>query len=670
MEKEHKIKDYIQQILSQRIRLVAAFFTTLSLFIISWHFLFTGINKRFILFTGICFVIGGMILFPLPKNKYTFFPATLLYLLIVPSKMFERLELPLHDMSRIQDGAKFVTILLILTLFFILLILTQRPHLALGFSSIILLIFFLINFYFFTFRGATISLNDLKATGTALDVINNYKLFMTDELWYSILYFILFIVWGFWCKCPYKSLPYHITISVISLLGIGSFYFFWNHSNYLENHGIEGKYWNSTENEQLYGFLLTFGIVMKEDTIEKPSGYSIDTIESIANSAQEHYIQTNTTNNGSTFDKAPNIIIIMNEAWSDLRILGNIETSQPIMPFYDSLTENSIRNYAHVGILGGLTANSEFEVLTGDTLSFLAPSAIPYQLQVDHYMPSLATVLKEQGYYTLAIHAGDKNAWSRNDAYDYLGFDSFVDANAFHVDYEYLRTFISDQCNYNEIIYQYENRDPEKPLFIFNVTIQNHADYYSADPLPISVETIGSTPATEIGYINDIETYLNLIKASDDAFASLITYFSEVNEPTIICMFGDHQPNLSAKFYETIFEDSSLTLQEQTRLKYITPYVIWTNYDSQLPDFGKMSTNYLGAAVLESAGVKLPDYYKFLLNLHSKYPILSHIGCIDSQDNVYSIKDIMDNADINNYRILQYNHLIEDEPHTTIFSVK
>lgn len=177
--------------------------------------------------------------------------------------------------------------------------------------------------------------------------------------------------------------------------------------------------------------------------------------------------------------------------------------------------------------------------------------------------------------------------------------------------------------------------------------------------MPISIEKIGNVPADQAGDILDAETYLNLMRISDKAFADLISYFENVAEPTIICMFGDHQPKLNDNFYDAIFSDSEMTVEEQEGAKYITSYVIWTNYDMDLPEYGDMSANYLGAAVLECAGAELPPYYKFLVELRKEYPVITY----------HTIDDMKKEQKITEYQMLQYNHLMDKNDEKKIFSV-
>lgn len=193
------------------------------------------------------------------------------------------------------------------------------------------------------------------------------------------------------------------------------------------------------------------------------------------------------------------------------------------MPFTDSLKENTLNGRLYVSILGGNTANTEFEALTGNSLSLLSPAVIPYQNQVQHDMPSLARILEAQGYETMAMHPSGKKVWNREQVYAFFGFDTFIHQGVWEVPYEYVRNFISDACNYDEIIHRYENRNPDAPFFLFDVTIQNHSGYYGEIPMDIDVVSVGGIPAEEAGYLYDLQTYINLLAVGTalDVFTSM-----------------------------------------------------------------------------------------------------------------------------------------------------
>lgn len=96
--------------------------------------------------------------------------------------------------------------------------------------------------------------------------------------------------------------------------------------------------------------------------VKKPAGYS----ETVLEQAAQAYA-------GRSGAVQPNIIMIMNESFADLKSIGDFETNEDYMPFIHSLAEaeNTISGDLLVSTFGGGTATTEFEVLTGDTMAFL-----------------------------------------------------------------------------------------------------------------------------------------------------------------------------------------------------------------------------------------------------------------------------------------------------------
>lgn len=645
---------YLKEILRRKWQLVFGAIVTVILFILSTHYLFEGFNKRFLVYTALCLMTGVFIILPRLKRWYLVLPVVLLYLVFVPKRIFFRIELPVHDLSSLMDGALLANLMIIYLVYAVFFLISQRPGVAFGCGGILLLVLTIVNYYVVQFRGTSLSFTDLLATRTAMTVMKSYHLSMSTELWYSILYFIFFIALGFWCNLPFKKgVWYHTAVTGVSLVYLVSFWMFWGKSDYLEEHELHGIHWQRQLNQPLEGFLLSFGLNIQEMSMARPFGYSEGRLREIAEEAGASY-QPPSENQA----EQPTIIFIMNEAWSELKVMGNLETSEPYMSFVDSLAENTVKGRLTVEILGGLTANTEFEVLTGDSLAFLSPSAVPYELQVNHEMYSLARVMEEQGYQTMAMHPSVYHAWNRSNVYSYMGFEEFIDIYKFQTEYEYMREYISDECNFKEIIWQFEHKRENTPLFLFDVTIQNHGGYEGGNG-SLSIEKVGSRSAEEVKGVNEAEDYLNLLRITDQAFERLISYFETVDEPVIICMFGDHQPLLSGEFYNAIFEGQELTAEEQNAMKYVVPYVIWANYDAAFSEYGDMSANYLGAVVLECAGAELPPYYQFLLNLWKHYPVISY----------QTIMDIKTEEPIVQYQMLQYNHLMERKYIKDLFSV-
>lgn len=626
-------------------------------------FAWDGNTKRLVICAGLTVVSGVLILLPRLSNRVAV-PLLAVYLLYVPRKIFQRMELPTQDMSRLLDGAELLTVLLILCVFLLIFLFTQNSAVALSVGSGFFLILFLVEYYIWKFRGDFLMPSDLKAAGTAMSVMRNYQYDLSPEALYSVLYMLSFIVLGARIRIRMHKWV-HVGVSLFAMLCIGGWYYVVMETPEPLGKELVIHYWDMPDTRYLDGVCLSYALLVKDSKIDVPDEYSVKRIQSVAGEAEEKYVSRQRSRED---ERRPDIIMIMSEAWSDLRALGEISATEDYMPFVNSLTENTLRGDLYVSILGGLTANTEFEALTGNSLSLLAPAVIPYQNQVQHDMPSLARVLEKQGYETMAMHPSGVAAWSRGKVYPWLGFDEFIHQGVWEVPYGYVRWLISDACNFNEIIHRYENRNQDAPFFLFDVTIQNHGGYYSGEvPVDVDVVKIGEIPADEAGCIDDLQTYINLMKISDDAFRELVTYFEQVDTPVIICIFGDHQPLLGDNIYEAAFAGSGLSEQENNLKKYVVPYCIWANYEVDWEAYGDMSANYLPAALLECAGLELPAFYKYLMELHEEYPVLTMRGCLDKDGTLVNIKDIWDSEPIVKYRMLQYNQLYVEDYQKEIF---
>ena len=73
---------------------------------------------------------------------------------------------------------------------------------------------------------------------------------------------------------------------------------------------------------------------------------------------------------------------------------------------------------------------------------------------------------------------------------------------------ELKRGLTTDMSSYQQVIYEYEHRDEDTPLFLFNVTIQNHGGSEDED-----YETTVRVANASGKYPPDREQYLSLIQS-------------------------------------------------------------------------------------------------------------------------------------------------------------
>lgn len=516
-------------------------------------------------------------------------------------------------------------------------------------------IFGLANYFVTEFRDSPILAADLGSIGTAMDVAEGYEYYLNSTSFKAVVLTMVFCCVILrqksyrWLK--WKKRLVVLAGAVLLYVGLSAHIF---SGDYFKENKISLDVWNPSTNYVKNGSLVSLAISYSYYHVEKPVGYSVEVVEKLAEKYPSDQAETQPSNT-----QLPNVIVVMNEAFSDLSVLGNLETSEEVLPFTRSLQENTVKGNLYVSVRSSQTPNSEFEFLTGCSLGLLPYRSIPYNSYVKSELPSLTTTLKDLGYgRNLAFHPGMPDAWNRDEVYPLLGFEEFHaygDIEADLAENDIVHGYPSDAFGYQHLIEEYEEfrKDSQEPFYSFFVTIQNHSGY---ETNPVDVE-ISLENADEWG--KEMEQYLNLIKVSDDAFKGLIEYFEQVEEPTVIVMFGDHQPGLSPKGEAKTYTSKMAP--------YEVPYIIWANYDIEEEQVD-MSANYLSSYLLKVMDANMTGYNKFLLELQKTVPVITANGYIGDDGVLYSWEQESAYEDtINEYRIVQYNNLFDSKNRVEAF---
>lgn len=550
----------------------------------------------------------------------------------------------------------------------VLLFLTGNLKISIIAGSAITFFFGIVNHYVSSFRGSPFLPWDILSAKTALSVADNYQFHIPASLVFCAVLYFFFLLLVLRIQPGIFSLNHgrlRILISRASALSVIAVYTFVVLGTQIPK--MMGTFefpWNQTNAYKVNGSFLNFLLNTKYLMVNRPDGYSVDKVKEIISSLDApDYTHPNTSmqlGEPAQSRNYPNIIVVMNESFSDLNVVGNFQTDQEYLPYYHSLQENTIKGYTYVSVHGGSTCNSEFEMLTGSSNGFLPTGSVPYQQYIHQDMPALPNVLKNFGYHNAALHPYYANGWNRPEVYPYLGFDSFLSKEAWFRP-EYIREYISDASNYDRLIQEYESMTedqlPGQNTFLFNITMQNHGGYTDSDyQSEIHLKGLqGDYPQTE--------QYLSLIKKSDESLQQFIEYLKTRPEPVILLMFGDHQPNIEQSFYEELIgkdlEDFTL---EELQKRYMTPFLIWANYDIPEQEIDAVSTNYLSTLLMDTAQIPLPPYNQFLKQLYQIIPVINANGYMDSEGRFYSFDQESPYEElINEYRILQYNNLFDPE---------
>lgn len=524
-------------------------------------------------------------------------------------------------------------------------------------------IFGVVNVYLMEFRQIPLLATDLTVLETALNVANDFTFKLKLDVLLLICFMIVAIVISFKIKQEKVAKRQRIALIAIYLCFFAGMYQLFVGSDYMKKWKVTLNTFRPVKSYKANGAMLTFIRSIKLMLVEEPDGYSLKAVETIT----ENY---DSDNEKTTDFVEPNVIVIMNEAFSDLQSVGDFETNQEVIPFYKSLDENAVKGFAYVSVFGGQTANSEFEFLTGDSKAFLPAGGTPYQFYIKDYLPSLTGNLKIDGYSgLLAMHPYNKSGYNRVSVYENMGFSDFITIEDF-TNPLLVRNHISDVSDYERIIEEYEKSkaESEEPFYLFNVTMQNHSPYdKDFENLPNTIQI--TTPECQD---KNAERYLNLVHLSDAATKDLIAYFEQQEEPTVVVMFGDHEPGLSDAFYEKIMKKHPDDLSDEESMElYKVPFFIWANYDIEEQYIEKTSLNYLQSIMLDVTGMKMTGYNKYLLELMQDIPAINASGYYGADGKFYKVENKKSPyyEKLSDYQILEHNHLFDSKRVDSFFEL-
>ena len=565
----------------------------------------------------------------------------------------------------------------------------------------------LTNHYVYAFRGTPFVPMDLFSAGTAANVAAAYDFSLDYQIVVAILLLAFLQVAAFQLHTPRMDkllrIASRIFFATLSVCIVCIYAF----TDQYAEAGLRPDFWNQARGYRRSGVVMNFCLNIKYIRVSRPAGYDASQIKDIVYRMLETDEEETATGvsdaaapEADMGGSLPHIICIMNESLADLNVLGNVQTNEDYMPFLRSLTENTVRGNLYVPVVGSGTSNTEFEFLTGASTAFFPAGSNAYMLYIKNPLYSLVSTLGSQGYSRQAFHPYYASGWNRTSVYENLGFDQFLSIRSvidkdILIQYQnsgfdaatleslveeaypgqqvLLRRYVSDSYNYQKVIELYEEREPDEPFFLFNVTMQNHGGYTEQaenfqPEIYITDENgnraVRQTEEGEKDLYPQANQYLSLMKKSDDAFRELIDYFRWQEEPVVICLFGDHQPNIeSAYLRELLGVDSLYTMDtEQDQKRSMTPFYIWANYDIEEATVERLSSNYLSSYVLKTAGIPMPAFNRYLLKLSERLPVIDTVGYIDAAGNHYGNGQVSDYTPLlKDYEKVIYNLMFDED---------
>lgn len=521
-------------------------------------------------------------------------------------------------------------------------------------GNVFFMVWAIANQFVFLFKGQPIQPIDLLNIKTAGAVASEYTYDLTWQMMAAILYVgtVIYItvrrkevkICLFKEKKNWKRILFPAAGTLLFAAGL----LFITKTDAITDLNIYVHYWRNQTTYNRYGVPMGFLGTAKKMQVKEPESYSKETMEEM----MEPYIEE--AKKQKVSETNPHIIAIMNESFADLSyIKPDLETNVPYLSFYNSLKENTVKGHLLVSPFGGWTPNSEYEFLFGHSMEMLG-SSIPYSQYLNRVHDTLASNLAKNGYDTIAYHPHKAENWRRNVVYPNIGFDSFLSEKELP-EKETVRSWASDEWNYEQLYQMMEENEEGERKFIFNVTMQNHGGYdYDEADFVNDVQILGAD-------FPDANQYLSLIKKSDEALQGLIEYFTDYDEPVVIVFFGDHYPNIKDGLYDWLYGKSQRELtQEEKQKKYTVPFFIWANYDIPEEENVMLSTNYLSTKVMEVAGMAKTPYQMYLTELMENIPQINVNGYVGADGKHYTLDEESPyKVLIDQYNMIQYNELFD-----------
>ncbi len=338
-----------------------------------------------------------------------------------------------------------------------------------------------------------------------------------------------------------------------------------------------------------YGFVTCFTFTFGRQGINRPQEYSHETVAEILTDMEEPegdeliYPVFDADDNLAH----PNIVFVQLESFFDVNTIKGAKYSADPTPWFNRLCSRFPSGELYVPTIGGGTANTEFEVITGLNLDFFGAGEYPYNTILQSTTcESMCYNLREYGYTSTAMHNNSGSFYSRNIVYPNEGFDRFVSLE-YMEDVKYTPLgWAKDAVLTDEILEALKSTDSRD--MVFCIAVETHGKYAETyEPREGDIEVLSLPESIPLA---PFQNFVNALPGTDEFLKKLTLALLKFDEPTVVVAYGDHLPALE-------LENDLLT----TGSIYASRYVIWNNFGGtfEAPD---LQAYRLNANVLKQLG--------------------------------------------------------------------
>ncbi|MBO4418454.1 MAG: LTA synthase family protein, partial [Oscillospiraceae bacterium] len=522
-------------------------------------------------------------------------------------------------------------------------LLFQKWHISIAVTAVLVTVWSIANFYVVKFHGSPLLFSEFANFQTAMNVIDGYTLAWERRLTWMVLLGLAelgaALLLGLCRKRDTRFWDLRQILLTLGAFGGVTLLLWLSLFVWQKPKPRDTIAWDWHEGVEGYGYasIIVEDVDRSIHYLRLPENYSPDHLDSVQPSSAQ------------TPSACPDIILIVNETFYDPAEIMDFHTDEDYMEDFCGI-DGAVYGKALIPHVGGGTNNTEFEVLTGNSMALLTRYAPFNYVSLNKDETGAPRYLKALGYTSAALHCEPATNYSRHRAYPAMGFDTVVMGNENFICRKYGNRRNLDEDNYQDMLRVGESLG-DGPRFLYLLTFQNHGGWESNDS---SFDTVHVQE--DFGDMTEIlNEYLTSIRMSGTAFRALTEQVAASGRPTVICMLGDHAPSFIGKLPAR----ESYSEEEKKMRQRLVPYVIWSNFDLDLPE----ETDYasavdLMAMVYRAAGLPTSAYQDQILALHDLVPVRSPDGLyMTAAGEVGKIQDSPYQQAVELYYELEYNAL-------------
>ncbi|MCD2512433.1 LTA synthase family protein [Comamonas endophytica] len=290
----------------------------------------------------------------------------------------------------------------------------------------------------------------------------------------------------------------------------------------------------------------------------------------------------------------PHLVVVQSESFFDARrLFAGIRPE--VLQTFDALQAAAVRQgRVEVAAWGANTVRTEFAFLSGLDASALGVHRFnPYRKLARQGVPTLAGLLRQQGYRTVCVHPYHASFYTRHEVYPLMGFDEFIDIEHFR-DVEKTGPYVGDAALAEKVCALLQQQASDQPLFVFVISMENHGPLHLEKVSPGDEERLYSAPPP--AGCDDLTIYLRHLANADRMAGMLRDQLQSMARPGWLCWYGDHVP-IMPRVYSALSEPDGRT-----------DWFLWRNGD--VPGSGErvdLRIEDLSDLVLEEMGLKSPS---------------------------------------------------------------